>query len=70
LRIEKLVEELFMVSPPMSENDRGDTQETRQKIKMDQMSRTIRQMQNENTRLMRGENNVPPNPNMRAPLQD
>jgi hypothetical protein len=54
----------------MSENDCGDTQETRQKIKMDQMSRTIRQMQNENTRLMRGENNVPPNPNMRAPLQD
>jgi hypothetical protein len=59
-----------MVSPPMSENDHGATQETRQKIKMDQMNKTIRQMHNENTRLVRGENHVPPNPNMRAPLQD
>jgi hypothetical protein len=51
-------------------NDPGASQETRQKIEMAQMSRTIRQMQNEITRLKRGENLIPPNPNMRAPLHD
>jgi hypothetical protein len=56
--------------PPNVRNDPGASQETRQKIEMAQMSRTIRQMQNEITRLKRGENLIPPNPNMRAPLHD
>lgn len=44
--------------------------EIRQNIEMDQMSRTIRQMQNEITRLKRGENLIPSNLNIRAPSYD
>jgi hypothetical protein len=51
-------------------NDPGAAQETRRKKEIAQMSRKIRQMQNEITQLKRGDNIIPPNPNMRAPLLD
>jgi hypothetical protein len=54
--------------PPNVRNNSGATQETREEKKIAQMWRTIRQMQNEITRLKRSENWISPNPNMRAPL--
>jgi hypothetical protein len=51
-------------------NDPIVSQETRKKIEMDHMSRTIRQMQNEISILKRGENIIPPNLNRRSPLHD
>jgi hypothetical protein len=52
--------------PPNVRNDHGVSQETRQKIEIVQMSRIIRQMQNEITQLKRSESIIPPNQNIIA----
>jgi hypothetical protein len=60
---------------PNVRNDPTMTQETKQRMEIAQMNRTIKQMQNELTRLRRNEN-FPPNPRMhvqeqrRNPIQE
>ena len=56
--------------PPNVINDPIVSRETRHKIEISQMRKTIRQMQNEITRLKRGDNLTPPNPKIRDSLED
>jgi hypothetical protein len=55
---------------PNVRNDLGASQETRKKIEMAQLRRTIEKMQNEINRLKRSENLILPHQNMRDPLLD
>jgi hypothetical protein len=55
---------------PNVKNDPTTTQEMKQRMEIAQMNRTIRQMQNELTRLRRDENFVPTNQNPRIPIRN
>jgi hypothetical protein len=55
---------------PNVKNDPSTTQEMKQRLEISQMNRTIRQMQNELTRLRRDENFVPTNQNPRILIQE
>jgi len=64
-----IVGAILQGAPSNVRNDPGAAQETRQNIEIAQMSRTIKKMQYEITRLRRAENLFPPNQNLRTPLQ-